>query len=56
VNGEKVGGGTTVFGLAEDGVGLGKVSPKVSQDLVAKVDAQKKKIIDGQITIPETVG
>jgi basic membrane protein A len=56
VNGEKVGGGTTVFGLAEDGVGLGKVSPKVPADVVDKVNAQKDKIINGEIEIPETVG
>jgi len=55
VNGEKVGGGTSVFGLKEDGVGLGKVSPKVEQSLVDQVDAQKQKIIDGEITIPDTV-
>jgi len=56
VNGETVGGGTTVFGLAEDGVGLGKVSPNVDQSLVDQVDEQKQKIIDGEIEIPETVG
>ena len=56
VNGEKVGGGTTVFGLAENGVGLGKVSPNVDQSLVDKVDEQKQKIIDGEIEIPDTVG
>ena len=56
VNGEKLGGGTTVFGLAEDGVGLGKVSSKVPADVVDKVNAQKDKIINGEIEIPETVG
>jgi basic membrane protein A and related proteins len=55
VNGETVGGGTTVFGLAEDGVGLGKTSPNVDQALVEKTEAQAQKIIDGEITIPETV-
>ena len=56
VNGEQVGGGTTVFGLAEDGVGLGEVSPEVSQEMLAEVDAQRQKIIDGEIEIPEEVG
>jgi basic membrane protein A and related proteins len=56
VNGEKVGGGTSVFGLAEDGVALGEVSSKVSQDIVDKVDAQTQKIVDGEIEIPDTVG
>jgi len=55
VNGEQVGGGTTVFGLAEDAVALGELSPKVSQDLSDQVDAQKQKIIDGEIEIPDTV-
>jgi basic membrane protein A len=55
-NGETVGGGTTVFGLAENGVGLGKVSPNADQAFVDKVDEQKQKIVDGQIQIPETVG
>jgi basic membrane protein A len=56
VNGETVGGGTTVFGLAEDGVGLGKVSPNVDQALVDQVEEQKQMVIDGEIEIPETVG
>jgi basic membrane protein A len=55
VNGETVGGGTTVFGLAEDGVGLGTVSSNVSQDFVDQVEAQKQKIIDGEIEIPDEV-
>jgi basic membrane protein A len=56
VNGETVGGGVTVFGLAEDGVGLGTVSSQVSQDLIDQVEAQKEKIINGEIEIPEEVG
>jgi len=55
VNGEKVGGGTTTFGLAEDGVGLGETSPKAPQDAVERAEAQKQKIIDGEIEIPDTV-
>jgi basic membrane protein A and related proteins len=55
VNGETVGGGTTVFGLAEDAVGLGKVSSKVPQDILDQVDEQKQKIIDGEIEIPDEV-
>ena len=56
VNGETVGGGVTVFGLAEDGVGLGEVSPDVDQSLIDQVEEQKQKIIDGEIEIPEEVG
>jgi basic membrane protein A len=55
VNGDTVGGGTTVFGLAEDGVGLGETSPNVDSALVEQTEAQAQKIIDGEITIPETV-
>jgi basic membrane protein A len=56
VNGETVGGGVSVFGLAEDGVGLGEVSSEVSQDLIDQVEAQREKIINGEIEIPEEVG
>jgi basic membrane protein A len=44
-------GGTRVFTLAEDGVGLGKINPSVSADLVAGVDAVKAGIKDGSITV-----
>ena len=56
VTGEQVGGGVTVFGLAEDGVGLGEVSAEISQEMLDDVDAQRQKIIDGEIEIPEEVG
>ena len=48
-------GGLLAFGLAEDGVGLGEVSDQVDQAIVDEVDEQKQMIIDGEITIPETV-
>jgi basic membrane protein A len=54
--GEKIGGSVTTFGLKEDGVGLGKVSPKVPQDVLDKVDDIKKQILDGSLQIPDTVG
>jgi basic membrane protein A len=51
------GGGNATFGLKEDGVGLGKVSSKVPQADIDKVDAIKEEIAAGQITgIPTTVG
>ena len=51
------GGGNATFGLKEDGVGLGKVSPDVPQADVDKVDEIKQQIADGEITgIPTTVG
>jgi basic membrane protein A len=50
------GGGVTSYGLKEDGVGLGKISPKFTdQAILDKVDEQKQKIIDGEVEIPETV-
>jgi basic membrane protein A len=55
-DGTFTGGGVTTFGLAEDGVGLGKVSSKVPQDILDKVDEYKQKILNGDIQIPDTVG
>ena len=49
-------GGNKDYGLDQRGVGLGKVSKQVPQTLVAKVDAIRKQIADGEITgIPTTV-
>ena len=55
-DGTFTGGGVTTFGLAEDGVGLGKVSPEVPQSVLDKVDEYKQKILNGEIQIPDTVG
>ncbi|HZS23630.1 MAG TPA: BMP family ABC transporter substrate-binding protein [Gaiellaceae bacterium] len=50
------GGTNAVFSLANDGVGIGKVSPKVPKADVAKVDAIAKEIKAGKLTgIPTTV-
>jgi basic membrane protein A len=54
-DGTFTGGGVTTFGLAEDGVGLGKVSSQVPQDILDKVDEYKQKILNGEIQIPDTV-
>lgn len=51
------GGGNTTFGLKEDGVGIGKVSPKVPKEDVEAVERIKRQIASGEITgIPTTVG
>jgi basic membrane protein A len=51
------GGGNSTFGLKEDGVGLGKVSPEVPSGDVEQVEAIKQQIADGEITgIPTEVG
>jgi basic membrane protein A len=56
VNGSFAGGDVTVFGLAEDGVGLGETSPDAPADAVAQAEAQIEKIVAGEVEIPETVG
>jgi basic membrane protein A and related proteins len=51
------GGGNATFGLKEEGVGLGKVSPKVPKADLDKVEAIEEEIAAGKITgIPTTVG
>ena len=51
------GGGNATFGLTEDGVGLGKVSPDVPEEDLEAVDGIKEQIVDGEISdIPTTVG
>jgi basic membrane protein A len=50
------GGRDDVFDAASGGTGLGKISPKVPQDLVAKVHAVERDLASGKIAdIPETV-
>jgi basic membrane protein A and related proteins len=51
------GGGNAVFGLDQEGVGLGKVSPKAAQEDVDAVDKVESEIANGEIAdIPTTVG
>jgi basic membrane protein A and related proteins len=54
-NGTFEGGGVTTFGLAEDGVGLGEVSPEVPEDVMARVEEFEQRIIDGELQLAETV-
>jgi basic membrane protein A len=57
VEGSWKGGRNAVYGLAEDGVGLGKVSADVRRADLARVDGIKEQIVDGKIgEIPTTVG
>jgi basic membrane protein A and related proteins len=50
------GGTNAVFGLDQEGVGLGKVSPKAAPADVRKVEDVEKQIADGEIAdIPKTV-
>ena len=50
------GGGNTVFGLDQEGVGLGTISPKANKADVAKVERVIKEIQSGEISkIPTSV-
>ena len=55
VSGEFAGGGVSLFGLAEEDVGLGETSPNAPADAVSETQAQIDKIISGEITIPDTL-
>ena len=55
-DGTFTGGGNTVFGLDQDGVGLGTLSPKANADDVAATEKVEREIADGKITgIPTTL-
>jgi basic membrane protein A len=56
VDGSFEGGGVTVFGLAEDGVGIGEISPDVPQDVLDTMEEFRQRILDGDLAPPETVG
>src|SRR5919106_318825 len=55
VDGSFAGGGVSVFGPAEEGVGLGETSPNAPADAVAETEAQIDPIVAGEVEIPETV-
>jgi basic membrane protein A and related proteins len=51
------GGGNAVFGLDQDGVGLGTTSSKANADDVKATEDVEQRIADGEITdIPTTIG
>ena len=48
--------GTTVeMGLRDNGVGLGKFSPRVSRALIAKLGRLRQQIVAGRIVVPATI-
>jgi basic membrane protein A len=49
------GGKTTTYGLAEEGVGLADSRGAIPDDVLAQIDEYEAKIIDGSVTVPETV-
>ena len=56
LDGSFKGGTNSRFSLENDGVGLGKISPKVPQALVQKVESVRRQIVSGAISgIPTTV-
>ncbi len=55
-DGEFSGGKNVVFGIDQDGVGLGTLSPKADADAVSDVESVEQQLADGEITdIPTTV-
>ncbi|HZC29735.1 MAG TPA: BMP family ABC transporter substrate-binding protein [Gaiellaceae bacterium] len=49
-------GGNVTYGLKDNGVGLGKINPRVPKSEIAKVDKIRQEIVSGKIkNIPTTV-
>jgi basic membrane protein A len=55
VDGNWKGGRNLTFGLADDGVGLGTISPKVPQKDLERLDQAKTQIRDHEIEVPTTL-
>ncbi|MFD1030955.1 BMP family lipoprotein [Metaplanococcus flavidus] len=53
--GEFPGGETTTYGLAEDGIGLADSRGAIPEDVMTQIEDYKQQIVDGEITVPETV-
>jgi basic membrane protein A len=49
------GGETTTYGLAENGVGLADSRGAIPEDVLKQIDEYTKKIVDGEIVVPEDV-
>ena len=54
--GQLAGGSQTVFGVAEDGVGLGATSPDAPAGAVAKAKDAASQVADGTVDVPDTLG
>ena len=54
-NGEFKGGEDAVFDLENEGVGIGKISPKVPQEFIDRMNEIKDKLISGELTAPATL-
>ena len=55
VDGTWQGGRSAVFGLEQEGVGLGKVSPKIPKTDLAALEQVKKRIRAGEISVPNAL-
>jgi basic membrane protein A and related proteins len=53
--GEFKGGEDAVFNLENEGVAIGKISPKVPQELVDRMNELKPQIVDGTIKVPASL-
>jgi len=54
-NGEFPGGKKTTLTLADDGVGIPKENPNLTEDIVKEIEAYKDKIVNGDITVPNNM-
>ena len=54
-DGSFTGGGVTLFGLAEEGVGLGEFSPNAPQEAIDEALAQVDGIVSGEIEVPDAL-
>jgi basic membrane protein A len=54
-SGEFEGGGVSVFGVAEGAVGFGEFNDDVTDEDQEKLEGVQQMIVDGEVTIPETV-
>ncbi|MDQ3777784.1 MAG: BMP family ABC transporter substrate-binding protein [Actinomycetota bacterium] len=55
VDGDWRGGRNLVFGLDQDGVGLGKISAEVPEEHRRKLDEARQKILSGEIDVPKSL-
>ncbi len=54
-DGKFKGGTDAVFNLENEGVAIGKISPKVPQELIDKMNELKPQIVDGTIKPPASL-
>lgn len=53
--GDFPGGETITYGLSDEGVGLADSRGAIPEDKMAQIEEYKQQVIDGDITVPETV-